>query len=160
MQTTTLVPGRVSGSVVVAKVAVIENLDFSQVKGKLMLPLPEGRGWTQEQADAAETWYKRFLTLHVLYPNHRNVPNSPIDAFWHGHILDTRKYAQDCESMFGRMFHHYPYFGLNGDATDRDRCFKETMCLYEVEFGENPALMLAEAGHGVDCCDPCSTDEG
>ena len=44
-----------------------------------------------------------------------------------GHILDTRAYSRDCEFLFGRFLHHFPYFGMRGDA-DRaalDRTFRE-----------------------------------
>ena len=31
------------------------------------------------------------------------------------HILDTRKYAADCEAAFGHFVHHFPYLGLRGE---------------------------------------------
>lgn len=69
----------------------IENLDLSKIKMKLMISSPKGQGWTQEKADITEKWYKRFLILHLRYPDAKKVPNAPIDAFWHLHILVMRK---------------------------------------------------------------------
>lgn len=134
----------------------VDSLDFTEIKAKLMSSASEN--WTEQQANAAEKWYKRFLKLHAIYPEHRNVPNHAIDTFWHAHILDTKKYEVDCKIVFGKTLHHYPYFGLNGDAAERDKAFRETSKLYEREFGENCLVELVQAEHGMDCCDPCTTD--
>jgi hypothetical protein len=138
----------------------INDLDFGELKAKLMLPEPEGYGWTQEQVDSAETWYKRFLILHALYPEHRNTPSIPVDVFWHAHILDTRRYAANCQEIFGHFVHHFPYLGLRGDRDQLLKVFKETNELYRKEFNTDATLELLGAGHAADCCDPCSTDEG
>jgi hypothetical protein len=79
----------------------LSKLDLTQVKRKLMCPAPEGHGWTMEQADTAEKWYRRFLEVNVRFQEHKVVPNLPIDMMWHQHILDTRAYARDCENVFG-----------------------------------------------------------
>lgn len=122
-------------------VAAIMALDLDPLRGKLMLPAPEGEGWSEEEARVAEMWYRRFLVLVLKYPDHPCVPNAQIDAFWHVHILDTRRYAEDCEAVFGQFVHHYPYFGLNGDAAERDAAFDETNWLYRHEFGEDCTVM-------------------
>jgi hypothetical protein len=138
----------------------IEALDFTELKAKLMLHEPEGYNWSEDQANSAERAYKLFLMLHVLYPNHRNSPNIPVDLFWYAHILDTRRYATDCQEIFGHFMHHFPYLGLRGDKEKLDVAFKETNKLYRKEFGTDSAIELAVAGHAVSCSDPCSTDEG
>lgn len=123
---------------------VIEELNLSRIRGKLMLPIPEGKGWTLEQTDNAEKLYKRFLTLCIKYPQARLVPSKFIDEFWHMHILDTKKYAEDCQEMFGEFMHHYPYSGVINEEDseiktkdDLDECFKQTSELYFIEFGES-----------------------
>lgn len=152
------------------KVAAILDLDFTEIKAKLKLPAPEGQGWNDEQANQAEAWYKRFLILTVKYPEHIVVPNGPIDAFWHQHILDTRRYGPDCERVLGQMLHHYPYFGLKGekDAAARDDAFRDTNRLYLLEFGEDCTSMgnlfqnvasgmnCNDAGSGTGCGQGCS----
>jgi hypothetical protein len=60
-----------------------------------------------------------------------------VDKFWHGHILDTLKYAEDCDVIFGRFLHHFPYFGMRGaeDAANLARAGEVTQRLYLQEFG-------------------------
>ncbi|MEJ0001924.1 MAG: hypothetical protein WDN09_01950 [bacterium] len=152
-------------------VKAIENLDLSRIKGKLMIPTSKGgKGWTEQEVDETEKWYKRFLILHAKYPGQKIVPNGPIDTFWHQHILDTRKYGQDCEAVFGEMLHHYPYFGLNGDAETRDDAFEQTNQYYRIEFGEDCTNMFSkkkesvtagsDAQKGVSCVSDGGNDEG
>ncbi len=54
------------------------------------------------------------------------------------HILDTRKYAADCETTFGYFLHHFPYLGLRGeeDAQALQAAFLEMQRLTVEEFGE------------------------
>lgn len=117
-------------------VSKLENLDLSIIKLKLMQPKPEGYGWSETQARSAETWYKRYLFLISTDTSFPFVPNAVIDAFWHQHILDTKKYENDCLELFGRFVHHYPYYGLNGDSSERDESFDETNRMYIKYFGE------------------------
>lgn len=51
-------------------------------------------------------------------------------------ILDTEKYAQDCERVFGYFLHHFPYFGMRGeeDAAKLAASAGETKGLFEQEF--------------------------
>lgn len=119
--------------------AGIDQLDLTMVKRKLMEPFPEGRGWSADQAETAEKWYKRYLALCAIYPAEAVVPNYPIDAIWHQHILDTASYAADCDRIFGHFLHHFPYFGLRGedDRKHRDGKFDLTNELYLRHFGED-----------------------
>ena len=110
-------------------------VDFTMIKLKLM-DKEEGQGWSAEQCSEAEKEYKRFLGLKRAYPEKDIVPNKMVDSFWHQHILDTEKYAQDCELLFNRFMHHYPYFGMNGDqdAQNLVDAFEETKILYKRHF--------------------------
>src|SRR4051812_46443815 len=67
--------------------------------------------------DVAERVYRQFLTLHTGYPERIHVPSELIDLIWHYHILDTHKYAEDCQRIFGRFLHHDPYFGIGSDES-------------------------------------------
>ena len=70
-------------------------------------------GWTLEQVDRVEIQYRAFLqAIRDGGPGFSAAPTGPIDTFWHHHILDTQKYFQDCERMFGRYIHHFPYSGI------------------------------------------------
>ncbi len=119
----------------------IVALDLSMIKLKLQ-DTDEGPGWTAERCDAVEVDYKRFLALKRAYPGVEIVPDQEVDLFWHQHILDTEKYAQDCETLFGAFLHHYPYFGMQGEEDYARLCaaFNETRSLYERHFNGKGSL--------------------
>ncbi len=52
--------------------------------------------------------YRAFLSLKATYPELKLAPVTLVDELWHAHILDTRKYARDCERLFGKFIHHMP----------------------------------------------------
>jgi hypothetical protein len=118
-------------------IAAIQALDLDPIKFKLM-DHEEGQGWSREYVDQMAIEYKRFLTLSVKYPDETIAPSKDVDKFWHGHILDTMKYAEDCENVFGYFLHHFPYFGMRGeeDAANLAEAGKTTNRLYEKEFGD------------------------
>jgi len=118
-------------------VAAIQALDLDPIKLKLM-DAEEGQGWSREYVERMELAYRRFLTLLVRFPDETIAPTKDLDKFWHGHILDTMKYAEDCENVFGFFLHHFPYFGMRGedDAANLRAAGKNMHSLYEREFGE------------------------
>ena len=118
-------------------VSAIRALDLDPIKVKLM-DTDEGQGWSREYADRMEVAYKRFLTLLVTHPETTVAPSKEIDKFWHAHILDTMKYAEDCQQVFGYFLHHFPYFGLRGadDAAQLAQAGQDMERLYLQEFGE------------------------
>jgi hypothetical protein len=120
-------------------IEAIEALDLGPIKFKLMDP-EEGEGWTRELVEHMETQYKRYLTLVAKYPREAIAPGKDVDRFWHAHILDTRKYIDDCERVFGCYLHHFPYFGMRGadDAAALAKAGERTRELYEAEFGAEP----------------------
>ena len=115
----------------------IEELDLTMIRLKLQ-DMEEGPGWSPDQCDAVEKEYKRFLALKRAYQDREIVPDRLVDTFWHQHILDTAKYAADCEVLFGAFLHHYPYFGMNGDEDYANLCtaFDETRRLSQRHFGD------------------------
>jgi hypothetical protein len=115
----------------------IDALPLDTVLERLWLPEPDGEGWTASKGKRAIDEYRKFLKLNAKYPKNRIVPNRLMDVVWHLHILDTRKYADDCEEVFGKFLHHSPFFGLRGDVKVRDSAFDRTLDLYEIEFGAN-----------------------
>ncbi len=136
----------------------ILSLDLGPIKYKLMTP--EGGQMDQSTVEELEIWYKRYLMLIHLYPNTSLVPTKHIDTFWHTHILDTMKYATDCEKIFGKFLHHFPYFGVRSekDRNDLNAAWESTRKLFQKEFGEDPKF---EAGFalcqgGEDCGNGCA----
>lgn len=90
----------------------IDALDFSKMKAKLLHQ--QHQDWTPASLEQAEDGYRQFLKLAAKYPETPAVPSELVDAFWHAHILDTRRYADDCVRIFGRVLHHDPYVGIDG----------------------------------------------
>ena len=113
----------------------LTTIDFGPLAFKLIHP-EEGPGWTLQQVTHAIEQYRRFLFLNHLYPNHEIVPTREIDQVWHAHILDTVKYREDCQTLFGYPLEHWPYFGIR-DERDRqnlNHAFSETQSLFEKHF--------------------------
>jgi hypothetical protein len=93
----------------------IANLDLEPIA----FTVCRTEGWSIEKVDAVEHQYRLFLQL-IRAGEQELGPTRDVDIFWHAHILDTRAYASDCEALFGRFVHHYPYSGLFG-SEDADK---------------------------------------
>jgi hypothetical protein len=139
-------------------------LDLSSVRGTLVAK----QGWSREQAIRVEGDYKRFLYAlarkredDILSP-----PTKEVDQFWHQHILDTRKYRDDCEKVFGHYVDHTP--GLTPDrqkrADDRRRQVYADYGIDNVFFdgGDSGATGggHSHGGHGTDCHDASAGSHG
>jgi len=120
-------------------IEAIFALDLDPIKIKLM-DKKEGLGWSRAEADRVELQYRRFLALVAKFPDEVIAPDTDVDKFWHAHILDTMKYAQDCHQVFGYFLHHFPYFGMRDadDAANLASAAATTRRLYQQEFGEAP----------------------
>ena len=123
-------------------------------------------GWTREEADLIEPQYKAFLFLSQKYPQESIVPTKRLDEMWHAHILDTHKYAADCDEVFGSFLHHFPYFGLRGadDAIALANAFQKTAALFKtecnviltVDIKTNEATSCTSGSCGTACGSQCS----
>ena len=118
--------------------ATIADLDLDPIKVKLMHK-ESGEAWSLEKVTAVEFEYRRFLYLMKTFPAEQTAPLVDVDTFWHYHILDTMKYALDCEQVFGYFLHHFPYIGLRGadDEAAHHRVGERMRELYELTFGES-----------------------
>ncbi len=116
-----------------------ELLDLTLVRWKLTDP-EEGKGWTVEYSGRVEREYRRYLSLAHHYRCEQIVPSKIVDTFWHFHILDTQAYGADCERLFGAFMHHFPYFGMRGEADMEDlrSSYDSTLTRYDQHFGSPP----------------------
>ena len=117
----------------------VQCLDFSRLRHKYTTG--HEAEMTEVEWDKAELEYRRFLHLKQLYPGISLVPSKQVDQIWHAHILDTKAYREDCQSLFGRFIDHYPYFGIYGkeDYANLVSAFDQTIELYEKHFGLYPS---------------------
>lgn len=124
---------QVEKSSTLALINRLKNLDsLSAIAHKLQY-----EGWTKKQTEKAIARYLMFLALKHLHPDVEIVPNDEIDRVWHTHILDTQKYAADCQQIFGSFLHHFPYFGIRGegDRQNLNATFARTQALFKEHFG-------------------------
>lgn len=133
----------------------LEQLDFAPVRLMLRQAPPTGFGWSEETSLDAEKLYRQFLHLNIVGAVQRPVPCVLVDAFWHAHILDTKRYREDCESVFGYFLDHNPGFGAMGDAEERDQAFAETVAAGHAIFGDKdgqaqgPGLRAGMCGFSI-----------
>ncbi len=113
--------------------AIVNSIDFNQINDKLI----NFYGWSKEDVSLMNGYYKKWLALHECYPELTTAPSAKLDEYWHMHILDTKKYMEDCQMIFGKYLHHYPYFGLEGDKDDLDSSFEVTKELFKHHFGHD-----------------------
>ncbi|BAZ09315.1 peptidase [Calothrix sp. NIES-4071] len=138
----------------------LANLGWSN-----MLIHPEhGLGWNHKQVSQGIERYKMFLYLIYLYPNRTIIPTREIDTVWHYHILDTHKYAYDCEFLFGYFLHHNPNFDYESETLKLAwlEAIAETIALSAEHFGislidENDFMLTDSNLQQVNACvDPRS----
>lgn len=108
----------------------IFDMDLSKISKKLS----EQKGWSKCSAERACDLYRKFLFLQKKYgENYILSPSEDIDEVWHLHILDTPKYWQDCQQIFGKYFHHVPVYEKNKSEFSS---FQSTQDLYYKEYND------------------------
>ncbi|XWK89093.1 MAG: hypothetical protein U7127_03215 [Phormidium sp.] len=67
------------------------------------------------------------------------------------HILDTDKYAADCQMLFGEFIHHFPYYGLRGkgDRQNWQQDFARTKLLFQKHFATDLTEFTDELNKNV-----------
>jgi hypothetical protein len=142
-------------------IAAIHALELESVKLRVMDP-KLGEGWTREYADSIETAYKTYLTMLVKYQDHAEdiLLSEDVDEFWHTHILQTFKYADDCQNVFGKFLHHAPHVGevTAEDIEKRVALAETTRALYEREFGSARNAGAAWSGIPLGAKNAASSD--
>lgn len=91
--------------------AEIRALDLEPIKSRIALK-DKSSGWTNDHAERIAFDYRCLLALLVMYPDRPTAPTSDVERFWQEHIRDTRKYALDCERIFGGVLLQHPHLGL------------------------------------------------
>src|SRR6267143_2117777 len=133
-------------------IAAIEALDLESVKIRAMDP-KLGEGWTREYAEGIEQGYRTYLAMLAKYPDHAEdiLLSKDVDEFWHTHILQTIKYTEDCEAVFGKYLHHAPHLGevTQADMEKRTALAEKTRHLYEREFGSEGDSEAAWSGGAI-----------
>lgn len=142
----------------------VDELDLGPIVFKLVHPEPDVEGMSIAEAERSVMKYRRFLKLIATHPEQAIVPSKEIDEVWHTHILDTRKYAEDCQKIFGFFLHHFPYLGIRGEEDKQDwmENFMTTCDIYKDYFGEELQALSSESGQlpAGTCSGPCGGPDG
>lgn len=110
---------------------------------------PEFATWTPERFSNAILDYQRYLALCKHFAGQTLAPSQDADEIWHRHILNSRRYASDCDGYFGHYLHHEPsevHPSEQQKAAEQRRMAK----LYVEMFGDKQTGDLA-------CCSSCGS---
>jgi hypothetical protein len=121
------------------------------------------QSWSNERTKLAETQYRNYLAvIRYLDANNQplNVapPSQDADEIWHNHILDSFKYLNDCNKVFGFFLHHLPSYNAEREAMGLGAAVKEQAQLHAA-IAKSDQLMdkffpCTEAGSKAGCI-PC-----
>ena len=118
--------------------AKVRELNLAPIAFKVALD----ERWPLDKVREAEFLYRCFWQAKLDNPAVSLAPSRMVDQFWHHHILDTSKYINDCNSVFGSYLHHFPYSGARGelDAQEQEMRFEVSQELVNsIAEGENHA---------------------
>lgn len=102
-------------------------------------------GWSLAKVERIEMEYRAYLQVVRYFGGDGDVaPSLDVDKYWHHHILDTTKYMNDCQVIFGGYLHHYPYSGVFGpddkkeqsDRVSKTRKQMKMLCVVEGDRSE------------------------
>lgn len=116
----------------------LDQLDLTRIRESLCVEgLPNTRPISRAYASFCEFQYKRWLFLRRKFEGELMPPTKDIDIFWHAHILDTFRYHEDCDRVFGYYLHHNPYFGTNGQQDEENwrGAFRNLLARYVEVYG-------------------------
>lgn len=118
----------------------IDALDLGPIKFKMQTDKIGKEDWSNEELEIVEDQYRAFLALTKRYPDVAMVPTEKLDYFWHQHMLDSKKYFEDCDAVFGQYLHHFPYFGMREeDGEDFIKAGNLSATTFEAEFPNVPS---------------------
>jgi hypothetical protein len=95
-------------------------------------------GVPELQALELERELKRYLAMCAIYPRITFPMDGPVDKLWHVFLAHTADYRRFCDSVAGRMIHHWPAEGSNGRGARRADT-EIFVRIYEELFGALPS---------------------
>jgi len=136
---------------------IVKEWDFSLAIKKLQEP--SYGSWSESRALQAVEDYKRYLSITKTLNGYQLVPNGDLDEVWHLHLLDTRRYVDDCYSLFGGFLHHYPYYGMIDQENKQDWLDNQEFSsdLWNKLFSET---LYSESSEAMKCPQACPCKRG
>lgn len=116
----------------------LDRLDLSSVEQRL-----KEKRWSARRIKSILIEYRKFLYLFGTGTNLVVPWSADLDEVWHVHILQMRKYAEDCQMLFGEVLFHDTTVSK---GTDRHRHgTSETNAAYRKAFEPGPGTDLHTA---------------
>lgn len=119
----------------------LQQLDLQPIADRLIHPNNPATTIVEQPMSSRLMAYLQFLFLMYRYPRLNLVPPSVIAAIWQAHILDTQKYQQDCQQLFGCLdLAHHQACPLPLSTSEQQQLishFATTCTLFETHFGTN-----------------------
>jgi hypothetical protein len=111
----------------------IAELDLRQI----VAAAAQNYQWSPDEATQAQQQYLRHLWLCYEHPDEAIAPSTMrADLVWHQHILDTVRYRDDCEKIFGRFLDHVPFY--TDYTAEEAEMLRRTYQYYVEEFHSPP----------------------
>ncbi|AIB12909.1 hypothetical protein ABAZ39_13110 [Azospirillum argentinense] len=82
----------------------IRTLDLSWLEAQLV----RHHGFEPERARRVIEHYRCVLEIAADHPNRAIAPPAGADKAWHVHMLNNKRYNEDCLRLFGTVLHHDP----------------------------------------------------
>ncbi|MCC6976750.1 MAG: hypothetical protein IT343_00405 [Candidatus Melainabacteria bacterium] len=118
-----------------AKISVF-SVDQKGAVYPLSARLSDEQDWTPEFTALAIEEYKRFIYLAAV-AGHPVTPSHVVDEVWHMHLIYTRSYWEELGDIIGRLIHHDPGTGGQGDQSKFLAQYHRTLDSYRKHFGED-----------------------
>ena len=135
----------------------MQSLDISHVASRTQKRM----GWSNSYTTLILKEYLRYLTIAQTHPDIHLVPSELVDEIWHDHILHTKRYMADCQTLFGRYMHHLPETDPVAIAEGSKPDIKKTLELYVEVFGEAaPREIWGVAAGSQECTAGCKSGSG
>jgi hypothetical protein len=109
--------------------------------------------WSGERFDDAVAEYRKFLAMCKLHPDEHLLPGRAVDAIWHRHILNTKKYMADSDEYLGRYLHHNPHMRMEKETSEPSTAWLNTIRVYKATFGMEPTQSWLVGQADCDCND-------
>lgn len=111
----------------------LDKLEKALNLGQIIEKAKENYSWNENEVEIALSWYIKHWYLCIKYPSEPLASISKsADYIWHQHILDTRKYATDCQQIAGMFLNHTPIYGQ--PKPFEIAAYERTVEIYKKEF--------------------------